>query len=250
MSSAKSTSTGDSFQYAGSELELFAHATRWKCYFASQLRPYIAGHVLEVGAGLGTTTRVLCTGREASWTCLEPDGALAARIEHELESGNTACPIKPEVVVGSIEAIAEESRYDTILYIDVLEHIQDDAGQLQQAALRLAPGGHLIVLSPAHQWLFSPFDRAIGHWRRYTKRTLVEVAPDDFRPVRMRYLDSVGLLASLANRLLLRTANPQPMQIFLWHQVMVPLSRIADPLLGYRLGKSIIAIWQRQAEQH
>jgi hypothetical protein len=226
-------------------LELFAGAMRWKRYFAAQLRPFIGGRVLEVGAGLGTTTRVLCTGRETSWICLEPDAALAGRIEEELQTGDPPCALKPEVVVGSIDAVSEESRYDTILYIDVLEHIQDDAGQLRQAALRLAAGGHLIVLSPAHQWLFSPFDRAIGHWRRYTKRTLAAVAPAEVRLVRARYLDSVGLLASLANRLLLRTDNPQPWQIALWHHVMVPLSRIADPLLGYRVGKSIIAVWQR-----
>jgi hypothetical protein len=61
----------------------------------------------------------------------------------------------------------------------------------------------------------------------------------------MRYLDSVGLAASLANRTLLRQSIPTARQIMIWDRLMVPMSRILDPLLGYRAGKSILAVWSR-----
>src|SRR3954449_7275000 len=64
---------GEPFEYVGDELEVFAGAVRWKRYFGTQLRPFIRGNVLEVGAGLGSTTKVLYQDEVESWTCLEPD---------------------------------------------------------------------------------------------------------------------------------------------------------------------------------
>ncbi|MGB9626595.1 MAG: hypothetical protein ACPMAQ_17205, partial [Phycisphaerae bacterium] len=58
------------------------------------------------------------------------------------------------------------------------------------------------------------------------------------------YLDSVGCLASMANRLLLRQGMPTRRQIRLWDAVFVSMSRVADPLLGYRLGKTIVGVWR------
>ena len=129
--------------YAGRELDIFAHAQRWKRYWSAQLRPYIAGDVLEVGAGIGANTGLFRAFTKGRWLCLEPDPQLAAQIRGQ------------EVQVGTLRDVAAQ-RFDTILYIDVLEHIEDDAGELQQAAELLRPGGRIVVLAPAHQSLFSP----------------------------------------------------------------------------------------------
>ena len=71
----------DGFAYVGTELELFGRAKNWKAYWSACLRPFVRGDVLEVGAGIGLTTKALATGSERSWTCLEPDAAMAAEIE-------------------------------------------------------------------------------------------------------------------------------------------------------------------------
>src|SRR6185503_3856669 len=125
--------------------------------------------------------------------------------------------------------------FDTILYIDVLEHIEDDRRELERAACRLKPGGRIIVLSPAHGWLYSPFDKAIGHCRRYTTTMLRELTPPALRIEKAFYLDSVGLLASSANRLLLKQSMPRPKQLKVWDKLMVPCSRLLDPITGHRL---------------
>ena len=101
------------------------------------------------------------------------------------------------------------------------------------------------MMSPAHQWLFSPFDRAIGHFRRYDRKGLQRLTPQGLTLRRLRYLDSGGLLASLVNRFLLRSSTPGVRQIRVWDQILVRLSRLLDPLLGYRVGKSICAVWCR-----
>jgi SAM-dependent methyltransferase len=229
------------YSYPGAELELFQHATQWKAYYGRRLRPFISGDVLEVGTGLGGTSRFLCDGRQRSWTCLEPDPGLHRQLESCL--GARPLPSPARVVLGTVTALSTEERFDTILYIDVLEHIAEDRAELRESAARLRAGGHLIILAPAHQALYSPFDKAIGHLRRYNKRSLLDAAPDSLRLVTSYYLDAVGVAASSANRLLLRAGSPTHGQIMFWDRVMVPLSRVIDPLLGHRVGKSLVAIW-------
>lgn len=231
------------FTYQGSELELFRDAKRWKSYFASHLRSYVQGHVLEVGAGIGATTKVLCTKAAQSWTCLEPDGTLAAQLEQTLQESEL--PVTPEVFQGTLTSVPVDSAYDTILYIDVLEHIESDRDELANAAERLSAGGHLVVLSPAFEFLFSEFDRAVGHFRRYDRNSLLAVAPPTVRLRHVVYLDSAGLLLSLANRLLLRKAVPTANQIRVWDTWFVGASNWLDRMIGWSMGRSIIGVWQK-----
>ncbi|MFP5501653.1 MAG: class I SAM-dependent methyltransferase [Candidatus Sericytochromatia bacterium] len=234
--------SNDTFEYLGSELELFATARHWKTYLKDQLAPHLGQDVLEVGAGLGGTTALLAGPQQRRWVCLEPDPALAERITAAIakESLPEGCTVR----VGTLAEAPELVGFDTILYIDVLEHIEADREELAIAAERLRPGGRLVVLSPAHQWLFSPFDAAIGHYRRYDRRSLERITPSGARLVSIRFLDSVGMLASSANRLVLKSAHPTPAQIHFWDSTLVPISRRIDPWFGHRLGKSILAVWE------
>ena len=202
--------TANRFSYPGTELDVFAGAQIWKGYFRLHIQEFLRGRVLEVGAGIGANTRLLRDHRLQRWTCLEPDASLAARLQAAITADPDAFLNSIEVIVGFVDQLEPTPSYDTILYLDVLEHIEDDAGELLRAALRLAPGGSLIVVSPALPMLFSPFDEAIGHYRRYQRSTLKKVGPAGLDMVRLRYLDSVGLLASLSNRLLLRSSRSKP----------------------------------------
>jgi SAM-dependent methyltransferase len=236
-----------SYTYVGSELELFAAAINWKSYVRRQISPYLGRDVLEVGAGQGGTTRVLCDGRADRWLCLEPDASLAARLLSAVDDGDL--PDCCRMRVGTLADLDDREDFDTILYMDVIEHIAEDRDELERASDRLCPGGHLIVLAPAHQWLFTPFDAAIGHNRRYAKRTLRAAGPAGMPLMRLAYLDAVGMLASLGNRLLLKSAVPTPGQIAVWDRLLVPFSRWIDPLVGYSIGKSVLAVWQNNVGQ-
>ncbi len=228
------------FTYAGSELHLFAKAVHWKAYWLSQLLPFVRGEVLEVGAGMGANTRWFQDGGYQRWVCLEPDANLCHLLRVHVEGLRAV-----EARVGMLTDMAPEECFDTIIYLDVLEHIEDDGLEMCRAAAHLRPGGCLLVLSPAHQRLYTPFDAAIGHFRRYSRATLRAAAPPELQLVRLRYLDSVGMLASLGNRMLLKQSMPNEKQIHLWDSYMVPVSRCLDPLLGYRVGKSIAGVWRK-----
>ena len=237
--------TASDFEYGGEELELFALAVRWKAYIRENFAPFLGPRVLEVGAGFGAVTRALLHEKVNRWTCLEPDVQLASRIACTV--GDHPVRKRIEVVHGSTSDLIVGNRYDTVLYVDVLEHIEDDAAELRRAFDLLAEGGRLIVLSPAYNWLCSPFDSALGHYRRYTAKSLAAVAPISARCERLFYLDSVGLLVSLANKLLLRQSLPTRSQILLWDGTLIPLSRILDPLIAFRAGRSIVGIWRKTA---
>lgn len=235
--------SGAEFRYSGDELDLFAHARNWKRYWSSRIRPYVAGDVLEVGAGLGANAEYLLTDAVRSWTSLEPDPRLAGRLRARaagLPEGRST------VLVGTLGTIDAGARFDAILYIDVLEHIADDREELRRAAAHLRDGGFLVVVSPAHQFLFTEFDRAVGHHRRYDRKALGACAPPELALARLHYLDSAGILASLGNRLLLRKADPTQKQILFWDRALVPVSRVLDRALAFSVGKSIVGVWKKQ----
>ena len=232
-------------QDVGLELALFTHATNWKAYIKSEIANYIKGHVLEVGAGIGGITNILYSGREKSWICLEPNTDLFNRLAKSLNNSPFKINGFPKAIHGNIYQPAFDHQFDTILYIDVLEHIENDRLEIKKAFHKLNKGGVFIVFAPAHQWLFSPYDDKVGHFRRYHQKRLFAISPADTKLLRVRYLDCFGCLASLGNKVLLRTSIPTKNQIVLWDRLMVPLSRIFDNVFGHKIGKSIYIVWQK-----
>ncbi len=231
------------FHYVGSELDLFALAKNWKSYWSKEIAPYLAGDVLEAGAGIGTNTALLHANNSRRWVCLEPDPQLSAQLAENLKAIDPARNY--ENLCGTLQSLDPAETFDTIIYIDVLEHIEDDAAELRAAASHLRPGGRVIVLSPAHQWLFTPFDASIGHFRRYNRASLKKASPPGLTLERLFYLDTCGIMASAANQLFLRQSMPTRAQIGVWDKWIVPVSRLVDPVLRYSLGKSIVGIWRK-----
>ncbi len=129
--------------YVGGELELFSCATNWKAYVARQLSPFIRGRVLEVGAGIGSNIVGLMNPHVTDWLALEPDPQHAAEIASGMRNGTL--PSTCRVLAGTVDDVPPQERFDAILYIDVLEHIEDDRSEAAKAAGLLAPEGHVMV---------------------------------------------------------------------------------------------------------
>ena len=231
------------FTYIGSELELFAGVANWKNYWSRSIHPYIQGDVLEVGAGIGSNTAFMDSEGEGRWVCLEPDSRLVVQLSKNLAQNNRR---NHEIVTGTLQTLDAAEKFDTIIYIDVLEHIEDDRGELGNAASRLKPGGRAIVLSPAHQRLYTPFDKAVGHYRRYDRLMLRKISPAGLRLERLIYLDSLGLALSTANALLLKQSMPTKSQLAFWDKCVIPISRVLDKCTLHSIGKTIVGIWRKE----
>ncbi|NCU05507.1 MAG: class I SAM-dependent methyltransferase, partial [Chitinophagaceae bacterium] len=219
--------------YIGNELEIFEHARNWKNYYASFIKPALGKRVGEIGAGLGGTTTALCDGSQESWLCVEPDAELVKEIDRKITNG-TIPPICKSFTGYSFDL---KQKFDSLLYIDVIEHIEDDKAELERAAAMLHNNGTLIIIVPAHQTLYSPFDKLIGHFRRYSRKRLRSAVPASMKIEKAYYLDSAGYFASLVNKLFLKQGMPTLKQVQFWDRVIVPVSRIADRLLGFNFGK-------------
>jgi hypothetical protein len=229
------------FSYKGNELDIFQHALNWKRYWAAQVRPHIGSCVLQVGTGIGVNTPYLNKGAK-EWVYLEPDAQMAAiLIRRQRENQFPAT----KIIAGTMAELPTGRNFDSIIYIDVLEHIEDDYTEIAVAASRLCLGGKLIVLSPAHSWLFSPFDAAIGHFRRYSSRSIRALTPCRLKIVTLRQLDLIGMFASAASRFIFRPQMPTLSQVLFWDRFLVSASRVCVLLVRKRLGKSILVVWQR-----
>ncbi|MFZ5803155.1 MAG: methyltransferase [Candidatus Omnitrophota bacterium] len=225
-------------------LHFFSQSLEWKKYFKRFLYPYLGDEVLEVGAGLGSTTHVLCSGKEKRWVCLEPDIAFVKLLEEKIGQGYI--PRSCEVVHGHLPLEKPIGQFDSALYIDVLEHIYEDEKEIERAAEMLRPGGKLIILVPAYSWLYTPFDHSVGHYRRYRRRTLRRLVETRFRKIFCHYLDFLGMMASAANKYLLRKKLPTQKDVLFWDRFMIPISRCIDPLLLYSTGRSIVGVWEKR----
>lgn len=226
-------------EYLGGELELFQYASNWKKYFSKQISPHIKGDVIEVGAGIGANTEFLFNSKISSWTCLEPDSKLAS----EIPSKASNIISKINIVIGTIESI-ENAKFDTIIYIDVLEHIKDSRLEIQRAKQRLKINGKLIILVPAYNFLFNEFDKQVGHYRRYNKHLLLSEVNSTLKCKRLFYLDSFGFFASVANKYFLKKTLPSSSNINFWDKILIRISKPMDFITFKSFGKSLIGIFE------
>lgn len=228
--------------YVGNELSTFIEARNFHLYYMCLFGQCLQGQVLEVGAGLGTFTEEILKSGAAGLTACEPDRKMAEALAKTVAG-------RAQVFSGGIRDVpAENGPFDAIVYVDVMEHIEDDRAEMIAAAGRLKPGGALVIGGPAHSWLYSPFDAAIGHYRRYDRRSVERLVDscDGLDLERFQYFDCLGMILSLGNKWLTRQTLPTGRQIKFWNDFILPLSRRIDPLLNYRVGKSFVAVARRK----
>ena len=133
-------------------------------------------------------------------------------------------------------------KFETIIYLNVLEHIEDDIAEEKVAFEKLEKNGHLIILVPAHQKIYSKFDKAVGHFRRYE----IEFFKDKlstFNLIKLIQLDCCGyLLYHLNNLIFKKDVYPSKLKIFIWDKIFTPMTIVLDFLLNYKFGKNILCI--------
>ena len=239
MMSAKKTI----MKYPGNELELFSKATNWKEYWSSIVRTYVGGRVLDVGAGIGANMKYLHSSAVNEWFFIEPDPDLVDKLKRNKDVLDSGASYK--IINGTLSSLKNHGSVNTILYADVLEHIEDDRSEMLSAANQLEIGGHLIIVAPSHNFLFSDFDKSVGHYRRYTKKDLLKIAPNNLELVKSFYLDSLGVSLSLANKVILKSSTPTYAQISFWDKLIVPVSRWVDRMLMFTVGKSVVVVFRR-----
>jgi SAM-dependent methyltransferase len=206
-------------------LEITAAARRYNAWLFDRARPYLRRRVLDVGAGIGTFTDLLAAaGHEV--VALEPDPRFAERLRERF-----AGRADVTVVEAGVEDMGLADSFDSILCFNVLEHVADDEGALRVLRDRLAPGGRLLLLVPAHPLLLAETDRALGHHRRYTRTGLrAALGRAGYEVERLRHVNPVGALGWLLWFRLRRPRDRWPAGAYRVYDRLVPLLRALDRL--------------------
>lgn len=229
------------FIYSGSELDTFELAKNWKKYYLDLCKDNFSQelNVLEVGAGIGGLSSILIPQLKfKTWTLLEPDDLNFRKLE--IKFSDSLQKNKLRFLHKKIEEFLKfQKNYDIILLADVLEHLYDDKKILLKLFNMLSCKGKIIIFVPAHQFIYSNFDKQIGHYRRYNFKMLKQILPRKGNIKYFKYIDSLGFFASLSNKFFLKSHNPSLSQILFWDRVIIPLSRIIDKLIRYKFGKNI-----------
>ena len=163
--------TDDLYKDPGAEiLDAFSVAPRFNAWMADTIRPHVRKRVLEIGAGMGNLTRALARGRQryiAADIDTEHLSRLRTRLRHYLNVETCFCNLSES---SDFESLAEAA--DTVICLNVLEHIEDDLAGLRNIYTALSPGGRAIVLVPCGQEIFGQLDVILGHYRRYSDSQL------------------------------------------------------------------------------
>jgi hypothetical protein len=133
-----------------------------------------------------------------------------------------------------------------VLFIDVIEHISDDAGELKRICETLKIGGSVIILAPAFNHIYSKFDKSVGHYRRYSKKDLSDILPNNLLIEKFVYIDSLGYFISIINKFISRNSVPSFFHISFWDRILIPISIILDKLINYSFGKTVILVATKQ----
>jgi 2-polyprenyl-3-methyl-5-hydroxy-6-metoxy-1,4-benzoquinol methylase len=227
---------------AAQDLERLGTAKHFFDWVLDELDPYLHGRLLEVGAGLGTITRKLVDRYpDLSIVAVEPAENLFADLE-------SYAALTPQVTARR-QTLAEyepdrAGGFDAVLYLNVLEHIADDAQELRLAARVLRPGGALLVFGPALEWLYSELDYRAGHYRRYSLRRLRALASAaGLQVVSARYFDVLGVLPYLVVYRLSRHADIAGSTLWGYDRLVVPLSRLIQRAVPHPpLGKNVLLV--------
>ena len=212
-------------------LDVLDHAERYNRYLLDQVLAFAGPSrtVVDFGAGTGRLAASLAaSGLDVA--CVEPDPELRARLtKRGLSSVSALCELG-------------ERRFDLAVSLNVLEHCADDARVAQELHEHLAPGGRCLIYVPAFPLLWTANDTLVGHQRRYRRSELSRLFRDaGFVVDDLRYVDSLGFLATLAYRLIGRADGQiSARSVRIYDRMLFPVSLWLDRALHRLAGKNLL----------
>ena len=222
------------------ELEFFDAAKNWRKYQFKNILKYINSSVLEIGPGTGNNVQYY-KNRASQITLLETNKNLANSLKSKFDE-------EKKIIVLNTDIHIQEKTFDTIMYMDVLEHIEDDKKEVNKALKHLNSGGNLIFFVPAYQFLYSDFDKSIGHIKRYNKQFFLPFKENEnISIVELKYFDSIGFFFAVLNKLFNKNKKESiGLGVKIWDKLMF-LSRIMDLIFLNKFGKSLFCIMKKNS---
>lgn len=214
-----------------------------KNYFAWQSRLVkreIGARVIEVGCGIGNFTDTLLDREAVLGLDIDP-GCLAQfrrRFRAYPSLGARVCDVDSDGFLA-----LRDFRGDSCVALNVLEHIEDDRAALGRMARVLRPAGTIVLLVPAFASLYGPIDRNLGHFRRYDKKTIRELAQSlNLHVAKLSFVNLVGFFGWWINARVLKLQAQSENQIAAFDRWIVPAMSRIEELIPPPVGQSLLAV--------
>lgn len=236
-------------EYVGKDLEAMDFAVNYHRWILELIKPYLGSHLVEVGAGTGSFSELLLECMPESLMLVEPSemyGLLNAK-DFSKDYPGTEIRTFHHIFVKVAEEIQNIRSPDSIIYINVLEHIEEDLHELKLVNQTLSKNGRVIIFVPALQSLFSDFDKHIGHFRRYTKPELSEKCRSaGFEISFARYFDFPGILPWFVNYRLLKSLKMGSGMVRIYDKFVVPVAKLIERIATPPIGKNLLLIAEKK----
>ena len=218
---------------------LLKHLDEW---LVGLIKPYLGSRIIEIGCGYGNIIRHL-SDRELV-IGLDIDEPSVSYVNSQSYSAGNVQAYVGDVTEPEFLNFGSKN-CDTAISLNVLEHIEDDELSLRQIRQILSPGGQLILVLPAHEYLYGTMDRTIGHYRRYTKDSLSRKLTRSGLSVRLQeYVNPVGAVGWWVNGRVLGRKVPPQSQLRLFNRIMPIVSRL-EQMANPGFGLSILSVSEK-----
>lgn len=215
---------------------------RLDSWLYEEIKPHLGRRVMEIGCGLGNFTRHMLDRDLVIASDFEPSSVEVVR-EQFASHGQ----VQPRVydICNRADDQLRQLKVDTIFSINVLEHIENDQQAMANMADILCDGGRAILIVPAHQWAYGTMDSSIGHFRRYTKRSIRQkLEQAGFLVEEQFYLNVLGLLGWFVGSRIYKHTVPPRGQLSLFNK-LVPLIKMVERCVRPPVGLSVVSVARR-----
>jgi len=226
------------------DLAQMARASNYLQWQFDLIKPYVTGDTLEIGGGIGNfTTRLASVANQL--VSIEPNAYCYRQLDKSVVGINNIKIFK--CVAEELDShLGPARKFDTVVCMNVLEHIADDRSATASFARYLKPGGRLILQIPALSFLFGEIDRRLGHYRRYNKDSAAALFTNcGLRPVKLRYFNFAGVWAWLWNAHVTKAISQSDLQIRIFDKGIVPWLATVEHLLPPPVGQCLLAIGEK-----
>jgi SAM-dependent methyltransferase len=229
-------------EYLSDELESLAYARNYYSWILEEFQPFIGKAILEVGAGLGTFSSFLLDTAPERLILVEPASNLIPFLKKRFSVDK-----RVKILCGSIESLTTlDTRIDTIVSVNVLEHIKDDIKALKIMHDILPKGGMLLLYVPALSFLFGKLDYSFNHYRRYEKNSLLRKLKEArFEILKCKYINLVGVASWFLSSRVLRKKMLNPFEIKVYDKFIIPVIRLIESRFDLPLGQNLLVVGEK-----
>ncbi len=217
-------------------VSVLSHYNRWTY---EKMKPCLGTRVLEIGSGIGTISHYLVSkGREVLLTDIEET---YTRVLKDRYIGNPHVKVLQMDIQNVCQHVPDES-VDTVVGVNVMEHIQDDDLLIANLKKIIRTGGSLFILVPAHMALYGQLDKKIGHFRRYSKAELSEkLQKQGLKVEKIEYMNFLSAIGWFITYKIFRSKKMPKNQLRLLN-LIIPSIAFIEKFVRFPFGLSVIAI--------